>query len=194
MSTTSSNPPSSSPPAGGDQLIRNGLAALIAVPGIKRDFFNGASATEIALSTPLPTFSVGLSDLSKGLIAAAQPTSWRYLLSTTKPTQPLGTSDLILADDKWQIGGFNSGAVATCTAENVAYAQTTAEWRAGGVELRLLQVPALYTVLVWLHGKSDSFLVIAQPEPLLKTRALLDETTVMSALQELAKNYQPSQQ
>ncbi len=191
MSTTSSNPSSLSPPAGGEQLIRNALAALIAVPNLKSDFFGGASATEIALSTPLPTFTVGLSDLSKGLLAAAQLTSWRYLLSTTKATQPLGTSDLGLLDGKWQVAGINRGVVATSTAETVAYAQTTAEWSAGGLELRILQVSALYTVLVWLHGEADSFLVIEQPEALLKTRTLLDETAVMNALQELAKNYQP---
>lgn len=191
MSTTPSNPSSSSPPAGGDQLVRNAIAALAAIPTLKSEFFDGAAATEIALSNPLATFTVGLSDLSKGLIAAAQLTSWRYLLSTTKPTQPLGTADLGLLDGKWQVAGVNRGHVATSTAETVAYAQTTAEWRAGGLELRVVQVSALYTVLAWLHGEGDWFLVIEQPEPLLKTRTLLDEATVMNALQELDKNYKP---
>jgi hypothetical protein len=201
MSSSSSAPPSSppTPPSGGARILRDALAALEAIPELKSDYFGGVAAADIALSDPLPTYTLSLKAVGGGALpAAADLTQWRYLLSATRPAQPLATADLGLLDGKWQLAGINSGPVAAATADAVAFVLTTPEWKTGAFELRLLQVPALLTVLGWLRAMGegagepigDRFVAIADPEQALKPRTLLDEATVLHTLQDLAANYQ----
>jgi hypothetical protein len=197
-SSSSSAPPSStpSPPPGGARLVGDALAALEAIPELKSDYFGGVAAADIALSEPLPAYTLSLKAVIGGAFpAAAELTQWRYLLSAAHPTRPLATADLGFLDGKWQLAGINSGPVATGTAEAVAFFLTTPEWESGAYELRLLQVTSLYSVLAWLRGggegAGDLFVAIADPEQALKPRTLLDEATVLRALQDLAAHYQP---
>jgi hypothetical protein len=180
------------PPANGVRTVRDALAALEVSPDLKQDFFDGVAAVDIAIDDPIPTYTVGLDDINAGkLTAAAVLTHWRYLLSATKPWRPLATADVGYHDTTWVLAGVNRGMIATSTAEAVAYARTTPLWKTGDVELRILQVPALYTVLVWLHGATETFLPIFAPEQALKPRAMLDEAAVLTVLRDLASHYMP---
>ncbi len=194
MSTSSSSAPPSppSPPADGVRIVRTALAALDQLPEVKAGFFGGVDADDITIADPLATFTDTLKDIQGGqLVAGAQLTAWRYPLDTSKPTRPLATADLGSNGTAWELSGFNSGDVPARTAEAIAFATSTPEWRTGNFQLRLLQVPALYTVLVWLHGASvDLFAVVIIPETLLKAGQLFDASKIQVTLQEIAHNYQ----
>lgn len=183
--------PQPTAPPNGARTIRDALAALELFPDLQQGFFDGIAAVDIAIGDPIPTYTVGLDDIQAGeLTAAAVLTHWRYLLSATRPARPLATADM--GDDgKWVLAGVNSGAVATSTAKAVAFAHTAPEWKSGGFELRILQIPALYTVLVWLHGATETLIPITDPEQAFKPDTMIDEVTVMKTLRDFAKNYEP---
>jgi hypothetical protein len=193
MSTSSPSIQPPAPPPDGVRIVRDALAALDAIPELKASFFGGVDAVDIEIAPPLPTYTDTLKDISGGqLTSGAQLTTWRYPLNATLPTRPLATADLGSNGTSWELGGFNSGEVPALTAEAIAFAQSTPQWRAGDLELRLLQVPALYTVLVWLHNATvDWFAVVLIPESILKSGQLFDTAKMQSTLQDIARNYQP---
>jgi hypothetical protein len=181
-------------PPDGTRIIRDALAALEVSADLKQDFFAGVAAADILISDPIATYAVGLNDVKAGkLTAAATLTHWRYLLATSLPARPLAIADLGQLNNTWVLAGINRGDVASATATAVAFAQTTPEWKSGSFELRTLQVPALYTVLVWLHGAIDRFVPITDPEQALRPGTTIDEATVLKVLGDFSNNYQPVQ-
>jgi hypothetical protein len=112
-------------------------------------------------------FNLGLSDLTAGraLAATGAPTSWRFLL---RQDDRVVASAEALAD---QAGGarfsqFNRGPFVASTEAAVGLADGLAETRERPYELRLLHVPALYTMALWLHGDGDDDLLIPlSPSP-----------------------------
>jgi hypothetical protein len=176
------------------RAVRDALAAIEAVPELKRMFFDDVAAMDIAIAEPIPTYVVGLDAIQAGaLTSAAGFLTWRYPLNTSNPTSTLATADLCYLDGQWTVTGFNSGPIVAATVTALAVALGSSEGQTPDVEPRILQVPALYTLLIWLHAPSgDSFVPIVDPEKLLPATGPLDEATVMKTLADIAAHYDPS--
>jgi hypothetical protein len=193
-SSSSATPP---PPADGDRIILDALTALELLTDMEPPLFDGHAVADLALSAPLPVYTTGLSDLQSGkLTEAAEATHWRYLLTTTLPSKPLAVVDLAFLDKAWVIAGINRGVVADATSETVEFAANQPEWRSGTYEPRLLQVPALYTLMVWFHDLSeaagDVFIPIVDPDGAFKPQIMIDEPTALRTLQGIASHYKPA--
>lgn len=185
-------PSSPAPSSAGLRVLRNTLAALEAVPDLKSAFFENIAAADLAISDPIPAYTVGLVEIQAGeLSAAAEFASWRYVLSATTPHNPVASADLCFVDAQWVVTGLNGQQLTTALDSALAFAQASSQWKAGGLELRLLHIPALYTMLVWLHGGSNSYVVVMDPENLIKPGTVLDETTLMKTLSDIAAHYEP---
>lgn len=187
-------PSSPTPPSDGPRTILDTLSALELVTDMQPSLFDGHAVADLVLSEPLPVYTTGLSDLGK-LTAAAELTHWRYFLNVPFPTTLLAVVDLAFDGNDWVIAGINRGDLAKTTADTVEFAQNQPEWRSGTYEPRLLQVPALYTLLVWFHDdaepSSDVFIPVADPDASFKAQIMVDEATVQAKLQAIAANYQP---
>ena len=88
-------------------------------------------------------------------LEAARPTRWRYLVQdgdriiAAASVLPTGLGD---AHD---FSHINEGPFVASTADALAFVASHPEVAAGDFELRLLQVPSLHTMAVWLHPASS---------------------------------------
>ncbi|MGW1008406.1 hypothetical protein [Streptomyces sp. NPDC002520] len=113
----------------------------------------------------LPVYSLGLDDLRRGReLAPAQAVAWRYVVE--QGGIPVALADTVVTPEgvhsvaQVNYGPFVSG---------ILEALEVAEHAEGGAdaELRLLQVPALHLLAIWLHrgASGQDRLVPAAPSP-----------------------------
>jgi len=141
-------------------------------------------------SEPHPVFYVPLDALAAGkLLDAATQTSWRYLLVQ---------DDAAIAEAELSSGrrgakgagakaleflGLTQGPFTAATIEALAAAEQLPQVAAADYELRLLKVPAVYLVALWLHGAKDDILVpMGDPPRGLKKNRPYTEAAVIKAL------------
>jgi hypothetical protein len=124
----------------------------------------------LELTHPHQVFTLGLADLAAGKgLEAARPTGWRYLVqeggnvlasAETVTTGP-GGGQIFAA--------FNEGPFVASTAEAIQAAQATQQVSQSAYELRLLSVPGLHVMALWLHdtkGTADTDLLVPlEPSP-----------------------------
>ncbi|MGH9178868.1 MAG: hypothetical protein ACRD0N_09995 [Acidimicrobiales bacterium] len=152
----------SDPPAEAEEAVRAALQHFAGVPEQRLHALAGTRPAELAPTEPHPVFNLGLSDLTSargGGLGAMRATGWRYLLR--QADQVVASAETVVP----QAGGaqfshFNQGPFVASTAEALATAERLPEMREGSFEMRLLHVPALYTMALWLHGDGDDDILI----------------------------------
>jgi len=145
---------------------------------------------ELSHSEPHPVFYVPLDALAGGkLLDAATQTSWRYLLVQ---------DDAAIAEAELSAGrpgakgagakpleflGLTQGPFTAATIEALGAAERLPQVAAADYELRLLKVPAVYLVALWLHGAKDDILIpMGDPPRGLKKNRPYTEAAVIKAL------------
>lgn len=149
------------PPAEADDVVRAALQQFANVPEARLNALAGTRPAELATTAPHPVFNMGLSDLRtrRARLASTQSSGWRYLL---RQDDQLVASAETVAD---QGGGerfshFNQGPFVASTAAALEAAEGLDETRDRSYEMRLLHVPALYAMALWLHGEGDDDILI----------------------------------
>lgn len=117
---------------------------------------------------PHPVYELSLSDLANGNgVAAARLIAWRYLLASA-------TGGAIAAEvhvdpgGAHEFGSLNEGLFVGDTIQATRRADGDATFANGSYELRLLRIPALYVVALWLKdqtGLEDRFIPIGTVFP-----------------------------
>ena len=121
----------------------------------------------LQLTEPHQVFTLGLSDLAAGKgLDAAKPTGWRYLVQ--EGDNVLASAETVVGSRGEQVfSAFNEGRFVDSSAKAMRAVREFPEVGQGGFELRLLNVPGLYVLALWLHdtqGQGD-FLVPLAPSP-----------------------------
>ena len=116
-----------------------------------------APAGELMLSAPHPVYTLRLSDLVEGKgLESAELTGWRYLVQR---------GDATIASAEIHTGAAGAGAAALevnegpfvgATSSAVAKAEELPQVDHEVYELRLLRIPALYLVALWLNAQGDA--------------------------------------
>ena len=131
-------------------------------------------ALPIKAAQPLAVYVCGLSDLAKrGVESSAVHKGWRYLLTNGQPVpvggaEPVGGTprrDVAIADaipDAKGVAAFSS-LTHGLPAERLVQASVVAQSEFGAspeeFEPRILEIPALNTTALWMHGTAgDSFI------------------------------------
>jgi hypothetical protein len=135
------------PPAAANDAVQAALAHFATVPPEQLNALAGAAPADLAQSAPHEVFTLGLDDLRAApSMAAARPTGWRYLLregdQVVASAETAGTA----------FSHFNRGPFVASTAVALQAAEAAPQARARSYDLRLLHVPALSTMALWLHG------------------------------------------
>ncbi|MGD0602941.1 MAG: hypothetical protein ABSA53_04980 [Streptosporangiaceae bacterium] len=123
----------------------------------------------LQLTQPHQVFTLGLADLAAGRgLEAATPGRWRYLVQ--EGDNALAAADTVAAGPGhgYVFSAFNEGRFVTSTAEAIQVAQENPEVSRGDFELRLLHVPGLHVMALWLHdgeGNANDLLVPLEPSP-----------------------------
>ena len=167
-------------------------------PGMKAD----VHPEELEHSEPHPVYVATLDDLAGGkLLSAARQTGWRYLLvqhdevvaeaelSAARPAAKgaKGAKKSAGAKQELTFASLTHGPFSGATVDGLHAAERLPQVEKNDYELRLLKVPAVYLVALWLHGAHEDILVpLGQPPAGLKKNKAYTEASVIRALRATA--------
>ena len=166
--------------------VRSHLSSLAAQPEFPKRGLTQSEFSRLELAVPHDVYTLGLEELSVGAsIHQAQPVGQRFLVMD-------GDTPVSSAEVTPEGGGFqaNEGPFVAATAEAIEQAEQDPALADGHYELRLLRIPALYIMALWLKdddGDGDRIIPLSPaPEPLEAGRhyrpdELMRELTRMAA-------------
>jgi hypothetical protein len=153
-------------------IVRSRLEGFSLIPDSELHALAGTAPAELSLEAPHEIYTLGLDQLQAATpdLAGAQATGWRFLLE--QGGQAVAAAETgIDAEGAHRFALVNSGPFVASTAAALRQAQQFAGAAGGEVfEPRLLHVPALYAMALWLHGASGTDVVL----PLRPTPATVD--------------------
>jgi hypothetical protein len=125
-----------------------------------------ASRNGFTATAPHPCYHLGLGALIEGVgLAAAELVGWRYLLEDNGRTVALAEVSAPSDGSPARFRSFNAGRFGPATVQAIERAETLDFVQAADYELRVLRVPALYVIALWLHSPTDNVLVPLAPSP-----------------------------
>lgn len=147
-------------PSDVNQTVQAALQHFAALPESRLHALEGTKPAELQPTSPHAVFNLGLSDLTAGrALASAQSTGWRFLLR--QGDQIVASAETVAnTAGGAQFSHFNSGPFVESTATAIATAAGLAQTKDMQYEQRLLHIPALYTMALWLHSNGDNDLLI----------------------------------
>jgi hypothetical protein len=186
-----------SAPRGGAAILAANVTDLMRAKRVPHGMKADMHPEELAHSEPHPVYVSTLDDLAAGkLLGAAKQTGWRYLLVH---------SDAAVAEAELSAGrhgakgakgtkgkalefaGLTHGPFTGATVDALHAAERLPQVEKADYELRLLKVPAVYLVALWLHGRDEDILIpMGNPPAGLKKNKPYSEAGVIRALREVA--------
>lgn len=143
------------------------------------------------LASPHAVHNLGLDDLEKpGRLRDAPMTAWRYLI---EEGDALVASAEVGVDSKGAVRGLdhvNEGPFVKATAAAQKAAAKLPQVRDGRVEARVIRIPALYVMALWLKdldGDADIVVPMAPAPPFLEANRPYTEAEFLKALAGPAK-------
>lgn len=146
--------------------IRARLDSFSGVPDSELHALAGSAPSELSIEAPHEVFTLGLDQLSAGTpLDSAQAGGWRYLLR--RDNQAVASAQTMTdAGGEPVFAQFNSGPFVASTAEALRRAEQIAGVHGHeALEPRLLHVPALHAMALWLHGADPDGDVVIPLKP-----------------------------
>jgi HAMP domain-containing protein len=150
------------PPQDALEAVRQSVARR--EPRRRRGRRGGAPPTSV--SAPQRVYTVGLEALanSKTIEASARATGWRFLVE--EATEPVAAAEVQDQTRAAVPAELTEGPFVCSTADGLRAAETLAPVQESAFELRLLRVPALHLVALWLHATDrDDLFMPLEPAP-----------------------------
>jgi hypothetical protein len=178
------------PPSGAPDHVRAKLHEFADHSRFSTEALRGAPADQLDVSTPHQVFTLGQDDIAAGGgLERARPVGWRYLIESAG--QPIASAETTEAPDGTQVlSNFTEGRFVNATATAVNAAHALPQLAAAGFELRLLRIPALYLMALWLHGPSD-LLIPLDPSPIGKVGQIVPPAELFNELARQARAKTP---
>jgi hypothetical protein len=178
------------PPRDSIVALRESLGALAERGSFSASGLREARSDQISATVPHQVFTLGLADARSGDVAkAARPTGWRYLLAVDE--QVVASAETTFErGERHTFSHVNAGPFVGGTVEALLVAEHAARDDERGLELRLLNVPALYLMSVWLVRSDDGssvFVPIAPAPSGFEPNRLYREDEFASRLRALAE-------
>jgi hypothetical protein len=153
------------PPPASVDAVRDAIGAL-AARGELAAALRRARAGQLAITAPHQVYTLGLRDVSgDDALDKTRATGWRYLLEVENDV--VATVETSQAADKHTLSHVNHGPFVRGTVDALGAAEIQVGDREG-MEVRVLDVPALYLLALWLHdttGAGDTTLIPIAPAP-----------------------------
>jgi hypothetical protein len=147
------------------ETIRDGVARLARRPEYRSRAIGAADPETLDVAAPHDVYTLGLDALASGAgLEAAEPVGQRVLLMRAE--EAVATAEL--ADPSAGEGlSTTEGPFTESTAATIAAVESWPQVAEGDYELRLLRVPAVYLMALWLKDRSggDDLLVPLDPAP-----------------------------
>ncbi len=171
------------PPKQGLKIVRDALGKLSAGAPTIAGLITEGLAPQLDVAAPHPVYFVGLTDVAEGnLLSAATLTGWRYLV--LKGDEPIGAANLRVTenDETFQFSHISHGPFVKSTVEGISRAENLQEVVSNDYELRLLDIPSLYVVSLWLHGDEDRLIPLPPTNRALEAYATYSGEEMATAL------------
>jgi hypothetical protein len=144
--------------------VREQLAALADRPQFPQRALGQADPSRLELAVPHDVYTIGLDDLARGAsIQEAEPVGQRFLVM--EGDRPVSSAEVTPEGGDFQA---NEGPFVSATAAAIEQAEQDPELADGRYELRLLRIPALYLMALWLkddEGDGDRVIPLAPAPP-----------------------------
>ncbi|MDQ3692091.1 MAG: hypothetical protein M3464_00485 [Chloroflexota bacterium] len=154
---------------------------------------SGAALAASSLTVPHQVFVMRTSDLANGasIEDQARPFSWRHLVQDSD-RQTIASVEVTRdsSSGSFQFAQFEPGPFAKSTEAEIKTALALHVVQTGSYELRLLRIPALYAVALWLkdEGLGPDLLLPLAPTPLgVEADHVYTADQFLDALRDLAK-------
>ncbi|WP_438290917.1 hypothetical protein [Streptomyces sp. HUAS TT7] len=144
------------PPEQSREAAEAGLRLLAGLGRVRTETLLPAAPDELRLADPVPMYTVG----PASPLADAEPVAWRYLVRH-------GSDAVALAETVRDASGehvFSQLGYGPFVAGTAA-ALDAASGHPGDAEVRLLHIPAVHLIAVWLHAEAADALIPAAPAP-----------------------------
>lgn len=153
------------PPPGTTDVVMSRLGSMAANPPYDLRAFGGSDPAGLRPEDPHEVYTLGLDDILSGRgLGAARLSGWRYFLSDG--SRIVSTAETVATSDGQQrFAQFNSGPFVGATVEALEAARSLPQVRDRDVEARVLRVPGLNLVALWLRDGGDDVLIPLAPAP-----------------------------
>ncbi|SRR5438445_656150 len=181
------------PPQDSLAALRDALGALAERGQFSARGLRRARPEQLSATVPHQVFVLGLRDAADGAVLdRAQPVGWRYLLEVEQEVVA-SAETRSLEDGRHSFSLVNDGPFVRGTVEALALAESVADKEEGAVELRLLHVPALYLMSVWLRpsgaeeAEGGRFIPIAPAPSGIEAGRVYESAEFLARVRELAQ-------
>lgn len=161
------------------------------VENVGRLFSPEEKALEVG--PPFPLYSADLLDVLAGsIVENARQTAWMYLVFKERVAE--GWGEVAFRDDaldatNYRYAGFHGPMFARSFVQTVSIAEDMATVAGLKYEARVLRIPPLYLVALWLFREDNSWFIPAQPTPgTLEPNRVYREGGLLDVLQPFAVN------
>jgi hypothetical protein len=173
----------------GVEAVRSHLSDLAGRTAFPQRALSRANPAELALAVPHAVYFLGLSDLARGAsLDAATIVGQRFLVMDGD--RPIASAELADQDESSRVQA-NEGPYVESTAAAIAQAEEDPELADGAYEVRVLRIPALYFMGIWLKNEQEGTDVVIPltpaPAPLDALRKYTPDE-VLTALREPARD------
>lgn len=185
-------------PAGGESdVVREAVYTFAQNRQFRTEGLRTARPDALTVTDPHQVFNLRLDDLRSGAgLSAANPTGWRYLVRDGDRVVAAAESLAAPTGDQPVFSHFNEGPFVPATAAALAVAGSDRRVADRRLVPRLLHIPALHAVALWLHPEEAAadasrdgadLLVPLAPFPLpVQTGVPTPATPLLRQLAELA--------
>lgn len=159
------------PPADTERLAATGISILMRHPQIMTSSgapFAMLTPDEVTLSAPHPVFNLEIPDcLERRPFAQSRHVGWRYLVRAN--SESIATSEVAVGQDgePSEFAQLNGGPFVRSTERIFDEVSGIPEVSEGTYEVRMLRMPALYVMALWLRGIEghDDLVMPLEPAP-----------------------------
>ncbi|HEX8738107.1 MAG TPA: hypothetical protein VF721_22425 [Pyrinomonadaceae bacterium] len=120
------------------------------------------NAGGVDVAAPLEVYTLTLEEVIEKDLRKAEAAGWRYtLLNADEPVVAAEVNSS--GGEDAQFSHFNTGPFVEETARAILQAESLDEVAENDYEARILKIPALYVMALWLHGERDDILIPMPP-------------------------------
>jgi hypothetical protein len=175
--------------------VRSRLNRLSGAAAEDLNALAGSAPAELSMEAPHEVYTLGLDQLASGSgLASARAGGWRYLLQQGNQTVA-SAQTTVDATGAPKFALFNSGPFVQSTADALGRAEQVPGGGGGEpLEPRLLHVPALNAMALWLHGgdhTADVVIPLKPAPPPVEPDRQYSVDDYLAALREVAATVDP---
>jgi hypothetical protein len=135
------------------------------------------------MSQPIPLYTVAVADIKDpGFLQYAREIGWRYLIIGQGPTA-LADVEETQAPGPPRLKRLTRGVIVQRLTDAITFAEGQYEKVDTSYELRVLEIPAIYVMALWLASDKSLFIPVLEGSPSDPVKAAIDPSFITRVVQ-----------